>query len=447
VSPGLTYRLFTDFGGTAPTYTSAVGAPSDHGGSVTVFPRDFVGQPAFSRGTLLRQGDRPVGGDPEAEESFGAAIAQGDFDGDGWTDLAIGAPGDRVDGVRSGSVTVVHGQPDGYARSVSQRITLDSPGVPGRPSNSDRFGVSLAVTDLEGDGYDDLAVGVPGFDADDQTDAGAVVILRGGPGGLRGFRLLTQDRLPSPGEVESGDGFGAALAADRWWLIVGAPGEDVGDAADAGTAVALHLLSRTQFDLKQPGRNETEGGDQFGAALAASDGVVIVGSPGEDRPGRADTGMVTLAFVPNLLGRNVLQSDLYSGVDEAGDQFGATVALVTGAGGSAYLFAVGAPGEDLGSAVDAGDVLLGPEKYLPINQETTALPDFSERGDGFGSMVTFADGNLLVGAPGEDIGSIVDAGAAWWIGGEPFGQLIVQGVGGVPGAPQAGDQFGWSGTG
>ena len=47
-------------------------------------------------------------GDPgEAIERFGAALAAGDFDGDGYADLAVGVPGESVDGDSVGGVHFV----------------------------------------------------------------------------------------------------------------------------------------------------------------------------------------------------------------------------------------------------------------------------------------------------------------------------------------------------
>ena len=48
----------------------------------------------------------------------------------------------------------------------------------------DQFGSALAVGDFEGDGFDDLAVGVPGEDVGPIPDAGAVDVLPGFETGL-----------------------------------------------------------------------------------------------------------------------------------------------------------------------------------------------------------------------------------------------------------------------
>uniref|UniRef100_UPI001963815F FG-GAP and VCBS repeat-containing protein n=1 Tax=Nonomuraea lactucae TaxID=2249762 RepID=UPI001963815F len=119
----------------------AVAAPYDdrRAGSVTVLYGD-------GRRTRLVQ-ERPEPGD-----SFGSALAVGEFDGDGCADLAVGVSeefaGDRVPGADgNGAVQLYHGSPHGL-RAAGQ-LTLPAP-------SSDRFGAALAAGDLDGDGRDEL---------------------------------------------------------------------------------------------------------------------------------------------------------------------------------------------------------------------------------------------------------------------------------------------------
>ena len=81
---------------------------------------------------------------------LGRAVVVGDFDGDGSPDVATGCPNDGVAGVgaQTGSVSVVYGD-------RNETVFVDG------PIGRARFGRSLAVVDLNGDGVDDLAVGAP----------------------------------------------------------------------------------------------------------------------------------------------------------------------------------------------------------------------------------------------------------------------------------------------
>src|SRR4051794_12177712 len=85
-----------------------------------------------------------------------------DFDGDGFADLAVGVPGEDI-GFRSGAgaVNVIYGSATGLTEVGDQFWAQESVGVPGASEPGDHFG-SPASGDFDGDGYADLAVGVPG---------------------------------------------------------------------------------------------------------------------------------------------------------------------------------------------------------------------------------------------------------------------------------------------
>ena len=96
----------------------------------------------------------------------------------------------------------------------SQVYTLGMPGTGAPLQSLAQFGGGLAAGDFDCDGFDDLAIGVPGFDFDGDVDTGAVLLLYGGEAGLHPLSsqwvtppVLLND-LPEPG-----DQFGFALAA------------------------------------------------------------------------------------------------------------------------------------------------------------------------------------------------------------------------------------------
>ena len=105
------------------------------------------------------------------------------------------------------------------------------------------------------------------------------------------------------------------------------------------------------------------------------------------------------------------------GVAEAGDRFGASLALRPRTDVEASTLAVGAPGEDTGTKRDTGAVTLftnAGEHFVPrtaFSQATTGVPGANEAGDRFGFSLTFGfrGTTLLVGVPTEDVGT-TDAG-------------------------------------
>ena len=137
-----------------------------------------------------------------SSESAAAAVAGtptgqsllGDFNGDGYDDLAVGVPYEDVvtggsDNVDAGSVTVIYGSASGLTAAGNQVWTQGTAGMLDVVEPGDAFGYALAVGDFNGDGRDDLAVGVPneGFASEGLgrlAAAGAVQVIYGSAAGL-----------------------------------------------------------------------------------------------------------------------------------------------------------------------------------------------------------------------------------------------------------------------
>src|SRR4051812_20472887 len=165
----------------------------------------------------------------------GAGSARGDFNGDGFADLAVGVPREDVgSAVDAGAVNIIYGSAAGLTTAGNQFLTQDTTAIEDVAEAGDSFGAALAATDFNGDGFADLIVGVPGEDYHSLADPGMINVFRGSLTGLRGFgqTAFTQDTLLL-GDPASGDRFGAALTWGRFDgdafpdLAVGIPGETV----------------------------------------------------------------------------------------------------------------------------------------------------------------------------------------------------------------------------
>ncbi|WP_405505507.1 FG-GAP-like repeat-containing protein [Streptomyces purpurascens] len=164
----------------------------------------------------------------------------GDVDQDGVDDIVVGRAVTGYDSdldtpaAKGGRVTWIPGTPDGPDGTKVTHLNQDSPGVPGSAEAGDGFGTDVRVADVNGDGYPDVATGLPGENLGSVADAGAVVVLRGSAKGLTGTgaQVVTQNTPNVPGAAEKGDTFGKAVhladanhdgLAD---LVAGAPGEN-----------------------------------------------------------------------------------------------------------------------------------------------------------------------------------------------------------------------------
>src|SRR5439155_14948027 len=128
-------------------------------------------------GQFLTQDSPGVPGVAESNEEFGRALASGDFDGDGFSDLAVGTPGEDDEGLGttdSGAVNVLYGSAEGVTAAGAQYFTQDTPGVRDRVESFDQFGEGLGAADFNGDGFADLAVGAWGEGVGTVSSAGAV---------------------------------------------------------------------------------------------------------------------------------------------------------------------------------------------------------------------------------------------------------------------------------
>jgi hypothetical protein len=137
-----------------------------------------------------------------------STAGQADIDHDGYADLGVGAPEAAVgDDANAGYVSAVFGSSRGIDVGRHRQLTQASPGVPGTPEPGDRFGSTVAVGDMDGDGYADLVVGAAGEAIGDTQRAGSVTVVFGSGSGPSGHAIA----FHAPHPTVSGQ-FGATLA-------------------------------------------------------------------------------------------------------------------------------------------------------------------------------------------------------------------------------------------
>jgi hypothetical protein len=432
-----------------------------------------------------------------ANDEFGSSLALGDFNNDGFADVAIGVPGKTISGVsRAGLVHIMQGSSNGVSTLLEQLFYQGYSGLPGSLEENDKFGSVVVSGDFNGDGYDDLVIGIPKEDIGTTVDAGAIQVLYGSANKLTvSNQLWYQSNIFSGAPAsEEYDYFGAALSTGDYNgdgyddLAVGAYGEDY-NSLDVNATGMVTVIYGSREGLNKdvlqtfmqnvtvnihdqfPNLPEVVIGkyDWFGKALSSGDyncdGYVdlAIGIPGDTLDNANHEGSVVVVYgSKEKLNRNSAQLWYANGKHKgaAYDHFGAALASGDFNGNGCDDLAVGIPLRNYGESSNVGAVRIIYSDKSGLSETDgkfylqSSFDGAVEANDEFGSVMSVGDFDndgymdLVVGVPNDTVIGQVYAGVINYMFGSATGLnpdrgfILSRATPDVDGDPLVGEKFG-----
>ncbi len=387
-----------------------------------------------------------------AEMGYSVASA-GDVNGDGYSDIIVGAQSYDNGSTNEGVVFVFYGSASGINTSVFTQLECNQ--------SFANFGHSVkSAGDVNGDGYSDIIVGAHVYD-DGNTDEGAAFVYHGGPDGLSATFVNTPDDanqssayfgncVASAGDVNA-DGYSD--------VIIGAYGYDDGPYTDEGVAFVYH---GSATGLSAAPNSILDDADQsnvvFGISVASAGDVngdgygdVIVGASKYTDGANTEEGRA-FVYYGSITGLSVTPNNTPDDADQAGAWFGVSVSSAGDINGDGYGdIVVGAWWFDDGANTNEGRafVYYGSATGLSASPNRV-LDDANQIGAQYGCSVASAGdvngdgfGDVIVGAWNYDDAGNTDEGRAFVYHGS------ISGLSATPdNTPDDADQavayFGWS---
>ncbi len=356
----------------------------------------------------------------QAFAHFGSSVSTaGDVNGDGFSDVVAGAYLYDNGQTDEGRVYVYLGSSSGPVEPPAWTAESDQA--------SARFGSSVSTAgDVDGDGYAEVIVGAPRYDAG-QTDEGRAFVYSGSGVGLRATAAWTGES----DQAEASFGYSVSTAGDVNGdgfsdVIVGAPGFDNGQ-ADEGRAYVYTGSPSGLVTVPSWTAEGNQAGASFGSSVATAGDVngdgfsdVIVGASLYDDV-RPDAGRAAV-YLGSSSGLDALP-DWIVGSGQANAHFGHSVATAGDVNGDGYSDVI--VGANLFSNAQSFEgrafVFLGSNVGLAPTPAWTA--ESNQAAASFASSVATAgdvngDGysDVIVGAPAFDNGQASEGRAFVYLG-------------------------------
>ncbi len=355
----------------------------------------------------------------QAGAGFGWSVAPaGDVNGDGYSDVIVGAPGYDNGESEEGRAFVYLGSASGPSTSPTWTAESDQ----ATPGLGPLFGHSVSTAgDVNGDGYSDVVVGAPNYD-NGELDEGRAYVYHGSAGGLSTSAAWTAE------SDQSGAGFAGSVAGagdvngDGYDdVVVGADAHANGESGE-GRAFVYHGSAAGLATSPAWTAEGDQVGAEFGHSVATAGDVngdgyadVVVGALFHDN-GSTDEGRASV-FLGSAAGLSTSTGWTAEG-DQASAAFGSSVASAGDVNGDGYGdVVIGAVEFDNGEAGEGRAFLyLGSAGGLSSGADWTAESDqggalFGHSVAGAGDVDGDGYGDLIVGARDFDAGE-ADEGRA-----------------------------------